>query len=204
MSQEENSKQITLEQKIQSAHEEEEKEEEEEEVEVEQDKQQKKGEEGEAEEEKEKPKEEKRAKETAKKEESSDEVKEKEDEENDKEEENNEEEKELMDEKVEKDKKIDMNNIKFINQYKSEEQIKKAHLNNNIYNKEENEDKKIQFYEIKINKRGFKLKELAIDTQYNDLKAKQNELNESDNKLLFQVKIIQNINIRNMIQEKKR
>ena len=50
MSQEENSKQITLEQKIQSAHEEEEKEEEEEEVEVEQDKQQKKGEEGEAEE----------------------------------------------------------------------------------------------------------------------------------------------------------
>ena len=50
MSQEENSKQITLEQKIQSAHEEEEKEEEEEEVEVEQDKKQKKGEEGEAEE----------------------------------------------------------------------------------------------------------------------------------------------------------
>ena len=50
MSQEENSKQITLEQKIQSAHEEEEKEEEEEEVEVEQDKEQKKGEEGEAEE----------------------------------------------------------------------------------------------------------------------------------------------------------
>ena len=50
MSQEENSKQITLEQKIQSAHEEEEKEEEEEEVEVEQDKKQKNGEEGEAEE----------------------------------------------------------------------------------------------------------------------------------------------------------
>ena len=50
MSQEENSKKITLEQKIQSAHEEEEKEEEEEEVEVEQDKEQKKGEEGEAEE----------------------------------------------------------------------------------------------------------------------------------------------------------
>ena len=50
MSQEENSKQITLEQKIQSAHEEEEKEEEEEEVEVEQDKGQKRGEEGEAEE----------------------------------------------------------------------------------------------------------------------------------------------------------
>ena len=50
MSQEENSKQITLEQKIQSAHEEEEKEEEEEEVEVEQDKEQKKVEEGEAEE----------------------------------------------------------------------------------------------------------------------------------------------------------
>ena len=50
MSQEENSKQITLEQKIQSAHEEEEKEEEEEEVEVEQDKEPKKGEEGEAEE----------------------------------------------------------------------------------------------------------------------------------------------------------
>ena len=50
MSQEENSKQITLEQKIQSAHEEEEKEEEEEEVEVEQDKEPRKGEEGEAEE----------------------------------------------------------------------------------------------------------------------------------------------------------
>ena len=123
-------------------------------------------------------------------------------EENDKEEENNEEEKELMDEKVEKDKKIDMNNIKFINQYKSEEQIKKAHLNNNIYNKEENEDKKIQFYEIKINKRGFKLKELAIDTQYNDLKAKQNELNESDNKQNQKVVIPSNLSTYLMFSDK--
>ena len=123
-------------------------------------------------------------------------------EENDKEEENNGEEKELMDEKVEKDKKIDMNNIKFINQYKSEEQIKKAHLNNNIYNKEENEDKKIQFYEIKINKRGFKLKELAIDTQYNDLKAKQNELNESDNKQNQKVVIPSNLSTYLMFSDK--
>ena len=123
-------------------------------------------------------------------------------EENDKEEENNEEEKELMDEKVEKDKKIDMSNIKFINQYKSEEQIKKAHLNNNIYNKEENEDKKVQFYEIKINKRGFKLKELAIDTQYNDLKAKQNELNESDNKQNQKVVIPSNLSTYLMFSDK--
>ena len=84
------------------------------------------------------------------------------------EEENNEEEKEFMDESVEKDKKVDMKNIKYINQYKTEEQVKTE------------ENKNIQFYEIKNNKKGFKLKELAIETQYNEIKKKQNELNEEN------------------------
>ena len=84
------------------------------------------------------------------------------------EEENNEEEKEFMDESVEKDKKVDMKNIKYINQYKTEEQVKTE------------ENKNVQFYEIKNNKKGFKLKELAIETQYNEIKKKQNELNEEN------------------------
>ena len=70
-------------------------------------------------------------------------------EENEKNEENKEEEeeeKEFMDESIEKDKKVDLGNIKYINQYKTESQLK-------------NEDKKVQFYEINNNKRGFKLKE---------------------------------------------
>lgn len=124
-------------------------------------------------------------------------------EENDKEEENNVEEKELKDEKLEQDKKIDMSNIKYINKYKSEEQIKSENLNNNNkYNQVQSESEKVQFHEIKINKKGFKLKELAIDTQYNDLKAKQNELNESDNKPNQKVIIPSNLSSYLMFSDK--
>ena len=113
-------------------------------------------------------------------------------EENEKNEENKEEEeeeKEFMDESIEKDKKVDLGNIKYINQYKTENQLK-------------NEDKKVQFYEINNNKRGFKLKELAIETQYNDLKMKQNELNESDNKQNQKVLIPSNLSSYLMFSDK--
>ena len=124
--------------------------------------------------------------------------------ENEIEEENNEEEKELMDETVEKDKKIDMGNIKYINPYKTEEQIKNENLNtNNAFNSNKIEEKdKVFFYEIKNNKKAIKLRELAIETQYNDLKLKQNELNESDNKTNQKVLIPSNLSSYLMFSDK--
>ena len=63
-----------------------------------------------------------------------------------------------MDEKIEKDTKIDMKNIKFINPYKTEEQIKNE--NNKIsdntnkdISQNNTENKSIKFYEIKNNKK---------------------------------------------------
>ena len=124
--------------------------------------------------------------------------------ENEIEEENNEEENELMDETVEKDKKIDMGNIKYINPYKTEEQIKNENLNtNNAFNSNKIEEKdKVFFYEIKNNKKAIKLRELAIETQYNDLKLKQNELNESDNKTNQKVLIPSNLSSYLMFSDK--
>ena len=77
------------------------------------------------------------------------------------------------------DKKIDLDNIKYINPYMSEEDIK----NTNPFSKTQ-EMKDVNFYEIKYKKKSVKLKELAIDFQYNNLKEKQLELelnSENDN-----------------------
>ena len=138
------------------------------------------------------------------------------DEESNEEEENNEEEKEFMDEKLEKDMKIDMHNIKYINPYKTEEQIKKeidsinnnnnqnnnTKINNDNNNQANNENKPVKFYEIKNNKKAVKLKELAIETQYNNFKIKQNELNELDNKSNQKVLIPSNLSSRLMFSDK--
>ena len=138
------------------------------------------------------------------------------DEESNEEEENNEEEKEFMDEKLEKDMKIDIHNIKYINPYKTEEQIKKeidtinnnnnqnnnTKINNDNNNQINNENKPVKFYEIKNNKKAVKLKELAIETQYNNFKIKQNELNELDNKSNQKVLIPSNLSSRLMFSDK--
>ena len=118
------------------------------------------------------------------------------------EEENIEEEKEFMDEKLEKDIKIDMQNIKFINPYKTEEQIKKEINNNRNINQTNNEDNSVKFYEIKNNKKAVKLKELAIETQYNNFKIKQNELNELDTKPNQKVLIPSNLSSYLMFSDK--
>ena len=132
------------------------------------------------------------------------------------EEENNEEEeeKEFMDEKLEKDIKIDMHNIKYINPYKTEEQIKKeitisninqnniAKTNSNDNNQTNKENKPVKFYEIKNNKKAVKLKELAIETQYNNFKIKQNELNELDTKPNQKVLIPANLSSYLMFSDK--
>ena len=107
------------------------------------------------------------------------------------EEEENKEESELMNEQEEKDEKVDINNFKHINPYKTESEIKKE-FNDNNKNKE-NESNKILFYEIKNNKKAVGLKELAINTQYNFLKEKQLELNDSDIKTNQNVSIPSNI-----------
>ena len=118
------------------------------------------------------------------------------------EEENIEEEKEFMDEKLEKDIKIDMQNIKFINPLKTEEQIKKEIDNNRNINQTNNEDNSVKFYEIKNNKKAVKLKELAIETQYNNFKIKQNELNELDTKPNQKVLIPSNLSSYLMFSDK--
>ena len=123
------------------------------------------------------------------------------------EEENIGEEKEFMDEKIEKDTKIDMKNIKFINPYKTEEQIKNE--NNKIsdntnkdISQNNTENKSIKFYEIKNNKKAVKLKELAIETQYNNFKIKQNELNDLDTKPNQKVVIPSNLSSYLMFSDK--
>ena len=119
-------------------------------------------------------------------------------EENNNEEEDVKEEKEFMNESVEKDKKIDMENIKYINPYKTEEQIK----NDNLKTNNEEGNNKVQFFEVKNNKKGFKLKEMAIETQYNNFKEKQNELNEIDNKPNQKVLIPSNLTSYLMFNDK--
>ena len=123
------------------------------------------------------------------------------------EEKNIEEEKEFMDEKIEKDTKIDMKNIKFINPYKTEEQIKNE--NNKIsdntnkdISQNNTENKSIKFYEIQNNKKAVKLKELAIETQYNNFKIKQNELNDLDTKPNQKVVIPSNLSSYLMFSDK--
>ena len=118
------------------------------------------------------------------------------------EEENIEEEKEFMDEKLEKDTKIDMQNIKFINPYKTEEQIKKEINNNRNISQTNNEENSVKFYEINNNKKAVKLKELAIETQYNNFKIKQNELNELDTKPNQKVLIPSNLSSYLMFSDK--
>ena len=134
------------------------------------------------------------------------------DDESNEEDEKNEEEKEFMDEKLEKDIKIDIHNIKYINPYKTEEQIKKEidiNINNNNQNNNadndnqtNNENKPVKFYEIKNNKKAVKLKELAIETQYNNFKIKQNELNELDTKTNQKVLIPPNLSSYLMFSDK--
>ena len=106
--------------------------------------------------------------------------------EDDKEEENKNE-IELINEKEEKDEKIDLKNIKYINPYKTESEIK------NENTKEEEETNKVQFYEIKNNNKAVQLKELAIQSQYNNLKEKQLELTDMDSKSNQKVLIPSNI-----------
>ena len=112
--------------------------------------------------------------------------------------------------------KIDIHNIKYINPYKTEEQIKKeidtinnnnnqnnnTKINNDNNNQANNENKTVKFYEIKNNKKAVKLKELAIETQYNNFKIKQNELNELDNKSNQKVLIPSNLSSRLMFSDK--
>ena len=121
--------------------------------------------------------------------------------ENDQDEENIEEEKELMDD-IEKDTKIDMRNIKYINPFKTEEQIKNDNLDEKKDNNNDAENKKVQFHEIKNNKRAVKYKELAIETQYNEFKSKQMELYESDNKPSQKVVIPSNLTTYLMFSDK--
>ena len=113
------------------------------------------------------------------------------------EEEENKEEQEFKDEIEEKNNKIDMDNIKYINPHKTKEQIKND--NANIQNEE---NKPVQIYDIKNNKKGFKLKELAIKTQYDDYKFKQNELNEMDSKTNQKVLIPPNLSSYLMFSDK--
>ena len=75
--------------------------------------------------------------------------------------------------------KIDLDNIKFINTYMTEEDIN----NPNPFLKTA-EMKEVKFYKINYKKKANKLKELAIDVQYNNYKEKQLDLetnSENDN-----------------------
>ena len=67
--------------------------------------------------------------------------------------------------------KIDIGNIKYINPYMNEEDIN----NPNPFLKTA-EMKEVKFFEIKYKKKSVKLRELAIDCQYNNFKEKQLEL----------------------------
>ena len=81
--------------------------------------------------------------------------------------------------KEEDNMKIDIENIKYINPYMSEEDIN----NPNPFLKTP-EMKEVNFFEIKYKKKAVKLKELAIDIQYNNFKVKQLDLEtnfENDN-----------------------
>ena len=73
--------------------------------------------------------------------------------------------------KEEENLKIDTENIKYINPYMSEEDIN----NPNPFLKTP-EMKEVNFYEIKYKKNAVKLKELAIDIQYNNYKERQLDL----------------------------
>ena len=88
--------------------------------------------------------------------------------------------------------KIDTENIKYINPYMSEEDIN----NPNPFLKTP-EMKEVKFFEIKYKKKSIKLRELAIDSQYNNYKEKQLELDinsENDsNKGTEKVKIPSNL-----------
>ena len=81
--------------------------------------------------------------------------------------------------KEEDNLKIDIENIKYINPYMSEEDIN----NPNPFLKTP-EMKEIHFYKIRYKNKAIKLKELAIDIQYNNYKEKQLDLDtnfENDN-----------------------
>jgi hypothetical protein len=71
----------------------------------------------------------------------------------------------------EENMKVDVDNIKYINPYMSEEDIN----NPNPFLKTA-EMKEVKFFEIKYKKKSVKLRELAIDCQYNNFKEKQLEI----------------------------
>ena len=100
------------------------------------------------------------------------------DEENKEEEEENENVKEVEElDKEEEVLKLDLDNIKYINKYMKEEDIN----NPNPFLKTA-EMKEVKFYEINYKRKAPKLKELAIDIQYNNYKEKQLDLEtNSDN-----------------------
>ena len=78
---------------------------------------------------------------------------------------------EIEESKEEEILKIGTENIKYINPYMSEEDIN----NPNPFLKTP-EMKEVNFYEIKYKKKAVKLRELAIDIQYNNYKEKQLDL----------------------------
>ena len=97
--------------------------------------------------------------------------------------------------------KIDIDNIKYINPYMSEEDIN----NPNPFLKTP-EMKEVNFYEIKYKKKSIKLRELAIECQYNNLKEKQLELDtnsENDNnKEAQKVKVPSNLSAYYLFSDK--
>ena len=76
----------------------------------------------------------------------------------------------------EENMKIDVDNIKYINPYMTEEDI----INPNPFLKT-TEMKEVKFFEIKYKKKSVKLRELAIDCQYNNFKEKQLDIEMNDN-----------------------
>jgi hypothetical protein len=76
----------------------------------------------------------------------------------------------------EENMKIDVDNIKYINPYMTEEDIN----NPNPFLKTA-EMKEVKFFEIKYKKKSVKLRELAIDCQYNNFKEKQLDIEMNDN-----------------------
>ena len=110
------------------------------------------------------------------------------------EEEKNEEKKEITKDRV---KKINLDNIKYINPDLTDDEIKI-----DIHSKTEDGNNKIKFYKIKNEKQAYKLKELAIKTQYNEFKIKQNELNELDSKSNQKVLIPSNLSTQLMFSDK--
>ncbi len=97
--------------------------------------------------------------------------------------------------------RIDIDNIKYINPYMSEEDIN----NPNPFLKTP-EMKEVNFYEIKYKKKSIKLRELAIECQYNNLKEKQLELDtnsENDNnKEAQKVKVPSNLSAYYLFSDK--